>query len=193
MAKMTQKQRHAQSGHQSVIRMAHGACRTQQGQAFRQLAKSFWVLTQQPLLLLTRLRRKPADADPDNSILKTSDQSLQISEARLKAIDERESAAMQNAANQTWANWSKDKTHAGKVRGLMANLINSDLALIRARTAADQQHHQSAINGDRHGCSLQSGNLCSSRYANCSYKRTKQSVTRNPERQPRRPGKRAQA
>jgi hypothetical protein len=39
---------------------------------------------------------------------------------------------MQNAAKQTWANWSHDKPHAEKVRGLMANLINSDLALIQA-------------------------------------------------------------
>ena len=53
-------------------------------------------------------------------------------ESRMQTYEQQNAIAAQTAAQQTWNNWSKDKPHVEKVRGLMANLINSDLALIQA-------------------------------------------------------------
>jgi hypothetical protein len=100
-------------------------------EAFRQLAKSFGV-DPATIAAAPATTEKPADANPDNSIPENLRPVITNLETRLKTFEERESAAMQNAAKQTWQNWSKDKPHAETVRGLMANLINSDLALIQA-------------------------------------------------------------
>jgi hypothetical protein len=100
-------------------------------QAFRDLAKSFGV-DPATIAAAPATTETQAGAAPDNQIPDNLRPVIANLENRLKAIDERESAAMQNAAKQTWANWSHDKPHAEKVRGLMANLINSDLALIQA-------------------------------------------------------------
>lgn len=100
-------------------------------QAFQQLAKSFGV---DPATIAAAPIAPEAQngAAPDNTIPENLRPVITNLETRLKTFEERESAAMQNAAKQTWVNWSKDKPHAEKVRGLMANLINSDLALIQA-------------------------------------------------------------
>jgi hypothetical protein len=101
-------------------------------QAFQQLAKSFG-LDPATIAAAPAAAEKPADgANPDNTIPENLRPVITNLESRLKAFEEKDSAAMQNAAKQTWTNWSKDKPHAEKVRGLMANLINSDLALIQA-------------------------------------------------------------
>jgi hypothetical protein len=100
-------------------------------EAFRQLAKSFGV-DPATIAAAPATTEKPKDANPDNSIPENLRPVITNLETRLKTFEERESAAMQNAAKQTWQNWSKDKPHAETVRVLMANLINSDLAFIQA-------------------------------------------------------------
>ena len=100
-------------------------------QAFQQLAKSFGI-DPATIAAAPETTEKPSGAEPDNAIPENLRPVITNLETRLKTFEERESAAMQNAAKQTWVNWSKDKPHAEKVRGLMANLINSDLALIQA-------------------------------------------------------------
>lgn len=105
-------------------------------EAFRQLAKSFGV-DPATIAAAPATTEKPANdaAPPDNGIPENLRPVISNLETRLKTFEERESAAIQNAAKQTWVNWSKDKPHAEAVRGLMANLINSDLALIQAGQA----------------------------------------------------------
>jgi hypothetical protein len=100
-------------------------------EAFRQLAKSFGV-DPATIAAAPATTEKPADANPDNSIPENLRPVITNLETRLKTFEERESAAMQNAAKQTWQNWSKDKPHAKTVGPLMAQLINGDLALIQA-------------------------------------------------------------
>ena len=100
-------------------------------QAFQQLAKSFGI-DPATIAAAPAAAEAQAGADQGNTIPENLRPVITNLETRLKTFEERESAAMQNAAKQTWINWSKDKPHAETVRGLMANLINSDLALIQA-------------------------------------------------------------
>lgn len=53
-------------------------------------------------------------------------------EARLQGFESSVAAQQQSAAQQQWASWSKDKPHVEQVRALMANLAQSDLALLQA-------------------------------------------------------------
>jgi hypothetical protein len=101
-------------------------------QAFQQLAKSFGIDPATIAAAPDATAERQAGADQGNEIPENLRPVITNLESRLKTFEERESAAMQNAAKQTWLNWSKDKPHAEKVRALMANLINSDLALIQA-------------------------------------------------------------
>jgi hypothetical protein len=100
-------------------------------QAFQQLAKSFGV---DPATIAAApvTTEAQAGADQGNTIPENLRPVITNLETRLKTFEDSQSAAMQTAAKQTWVNWSKDKPHAETVRGLMANLINSDLALIQA-------------------------------------------------------------
>lgn len=102
-------------------------------QAFQALAKSFGI---DPATIAAAPAATPAEppagADQGNSIPENLRPVITDLQTRLKGFEDRDSAAMQNAAKQTWINWSKDKPHAERVRQLMAQLINSDLALIQA-------------------------------------------------------------
>lgn len=110
-------------------------------EAFRQLAKSFGV---DPATIAAapaaNTQVPPADAGKDGDqipenlrpVISGLESRLKEYGDKMSTIEARESAALQTAAKQTWVNWSKDKPHAETVRGLMANLINSDLALIQA-------------------------------------------------------------
>ena len=98
-------------------------------QAFQQLAKNFGI---DPATLATVQSQLPNGADQNTQIPDNLKPIITGLETRLKSFEEQNALQTQNAAKQTWANWSKDKTHAEKVRGLMANLINSDMALIQA-------------------------------------------------------------
>jgi hypothetical protein len=100
-------------------------------QAFQQLAKSFGV-DPATIAAAPATEAKPAGADQGNSIPENLRPVITNLETRLKTFEEQNAAQARNAAQQTWENWSKEKPHAEKVRGLMANLINSDLALIQA-------------------------------------------------------------
>lgn len=100
--------------------------------AFQQLAKSFGIDPATIAAPPAAPAETPPGADPSNTIPDNLRPVITDLQGRLKQFEDRESAAMQNAAKQTWVNWSKDKPHAERVRQLMANLINSDLALIQA-------------------------------------------------------------
>jgi hypothetical protein len=100
-------------------------------QAFQQLAKSFGI-DPATIAAVPAAAEAQAGADQGNTIPENLRPVITNLETRLKTFEEGQSAALQNAAKQTWINWSKDKPHAETVRGLMANLINSDLALIQA-------------------------------------------------------------
>lgn len=100
-------------------------------QAFKALAQSFGV----DLATLANAAASPQGAPgagQTNPIPENLRPVISDLETRLKGFEENASAQQQAAAQQTWQNWSKDKTHAEKVRGLMAQLINGDLALIQA-------------------------------------------------------------
>lgn len=102
-------------------------------QAYVQLGKSFGIdPATVAAALATQQTEKPADADQGNPIPENLRPVISGLETRIKSFEEQNALAVQNAAKQTWINWSKDKPYAEKVRGLMANLINSDLALIQA-------------------------------------------------------------
>lgn len=102
-------------------------------QAFRELAKSFSIDPATIAAAPEATAEKPAGVDQgNNEIPENLRPVITDLETRLKKFEENESAATKAAAQQTWVNWSKDKPHAEKVRGLMANLINSDLALMQA-------------------------------------------------------------
>jgi hypothetical protein len=95
-------------------------------QAFMQLARNFGI---DPTTFAAGSRAQPAaGADPYDNFRPV----ITNLEARLKTFEERESAALQNAAQQTWVNWSTGKPHVEKVRQMMAQLINADLGLIQA-------------------------------------------------------------
>lgn len=53
-------------------------------------------------------------------------------ESRLRGFETNAATQAQLTAQQTWKNWSQNKPHAESVRGLMANLVNSDLSLLQA-------------------------------------------------------------
>ena len=105
-------------------------------QAFAQLAKSFGVnpkdIPATDAAAPATPAEKPAGADQGNAIPDNLRPIITDLETRIKSFEAQNAAQAQTAAQQTWNNWSKDKPHAEKVRGLMANLINSDLALIQA-------------------------------------------------------------
>ena len=109
-------------------------------QAFQALAKSFNIDPATIAAASAATTEKPAaGADQGNEIpenlrpiITDLQTQLRTQNERLKAFDDRESAATKTAAEQTWVNWSKDKPHAETVRVLMAHLINSDLALVQA-------------------------------------------------------------
>jgi len=102
-------------------------------QAFIALGKSFGIdPATLPAASATEPPEKKADADQGNTIPENLRPVITNLETRIKSFEEQNAAAAANAAKQTWTNWSKDKPHAETVRGLMANLINSDLALINA-------------------------------------------------------------
>lgn len=98
-------------------------------QAFRDLAKNFGI---DPATLAAPPAPEVQAGADGNPIPETLRPVITNLETRLKSFEEQNAIAAQNAAKQTWVNWSKDKPHAEKVRALMANLINSDLALINA-------------------------------------------------------------
>jgi hypothetical protein len=100
-------------------------------QAFQQLAKSFGI-DPATIAAAPAAAERPNGAAPDNAIPDNLRPVITGLENRIKTFEDQNAAAMQNAAKQTWATWSKDKPYSEKVRGLMANLINSDLALIQA-------------------------------------------------------------
>jgi hypothetical protein len=97
-------------------------------QAFKQLAQSFGI---DPSTLVASqspdTQNNTNQTIPDN--LKPIIEGL---ESRLKGYETNVAAQNQAAAQQTWSNWAKDKPHAEAVRMLMANLINSDLALMQS-------------------------------------------------------------
>ena len=98
-------------------------------EAFKTLAKNFGV---DPATLAAAQTSAAPGADPTNSIPENLRPVISGLETRIKGFEDNVNAQAQLAAQQTWANWSKDKPHAEKVRALMANLINSDLALMQA-------------------------------------------------------------
>ncbi len=100
-------------------------------QAFQQLAKSFGI-DPATIAATPDAAEKPANVDPNNPIPENLRPVISGLESRIKTFEEQNAAAAQSAAKQTWVNWSKDKPHAETVRGLMAQLINGDLALIQA-------------------------------------------------------------
>lgn len=102
-------------------------------QAYIALGKSFGIDPATiPAASAADTTEKKADADQGNAIPENLRPVISNLETRIKSFEEQNVLAAQNAARQTWINWSKDKPHAETVRGLMANLINSDLALIQA-------------------------------------------------------------
>lgn len=102
-------------------------------QAFQQLAKSFGIDPATIAAAPATTEAKPAgNADQGNSIPDNLRPVITNLETRLKTFEEQNAAQARNAAQQTWENWAREKPHAEKVRGLMANLINSDLALMQA-------------------------------------------------------------
>lgn len=105
-------------------------------QAFQQLAKSFGIDPATIAAAPATEAEKPAGADPQgNTIPDNLRPVITDLETRIKTFEDQNAANARNAAQQTWSNWAKDKPHAEKVRALMANLINSDLALIQAGQA----------------------------------------------------------
>lgn len=96
--------------------------------AFKQLAQSFGI---DPATLATAptpgAQPGAAGAIPDSIKPVISDL-----EARLRGFETSVAAQQSMAAQQTWVNWSKDKPHVEDLRALMANLVNSDLALLQA-------------------------------------------------------------
>lgn len=101
-------------------------------QAYVQLGKSFGIDPATVAAALATQAEKPTNVDQGNPIPENLRPVITDLETRIKSFEEQNATAARNAAQQTWLNWSKDKPHAEKVRGLMANLINSDLALIQA-------------------------------------------------------------
>ena len=107
-------------------------------QAYVQLGRNFGI---DPATVAAALAAQPENAagtappTDQNPIPEALRPVITGLDARLKSFEEQTVLAQQNAAKQTWLNWSKDKPHAEKVRGLMANLINSDLASIQAGQA----------------------------------------------------------
>ena len=101
-------------------------------QAFIALGKSFGIDPATLPAASADTTEKKADADQGNTIPENLRPVITNLETRIKSFEEQNAAAAANAAKQTWINWAKDKPHAETVRGLMANLINSDLALIQA-------------------------------------------------------------
>jgi hypothetical protein len=101
-------------------------------QAYVQLGKNFGIDPATVAAALATQTEVKQPAAPDNSIPDNLRPVITDLETRIKSFEEQNALAAQNAAKQTWMNWAKDKPHAEKVRGLMANLINSDLALIQA-------------------------------------------------------------
>jgi hypothetical protein len=99
-------------------------------EAFRTLAKNFGV--DLSTVAAGSNHGAQANADPLSSLPENLRPIITGLETRLKGFEEQNASAMQIAAKQTWDNWSKDKPHAERVRGLMAQLINGDLALIQA-------------------------------------------------------------
>ena len=111
-------------------------------QAFIALGKSFGIDPATLPAASADTTEKKADADQGNTIPENLRPVITNLETRIKSFEEQNAAAAANAAKQTWINWAKDKPHAETVRGLMANLINSDLALIQA----GQQQVSNTIN-----------------------------------------------
>lgn len=101
-------------------------------QAYVQLGKSFGIDPATVAAALATQAEKPTSVDQGNPIPENLRPVITDLETRIKSFEEQNATAARNAAQQTWLNWSKDKPHAEKVRALMANLINSDLALIQA-------------------------------------------------------------
>jgi hypothetical protein len=99
-------------------------------EAFKTLAKNFGV--DPATLAAAQSTGAQPGADSQNTIPENLRPVISGLETRLKSFEDQNAVAMQTAAKQTWENWSKDKTHAPAVRGLMAQLINGDLALIQA-------------------------------------------------------------
>lgn len=94
--------------------------------AFKQLAQNFGI---DPATLATAPAPGAQGANP--TIPDNLQPVISNLEARLRGFESSVAAQQSMAAQQTWANWSKDKPHVEQVRALMANLVNSDLALVQ--------------------------------------------------------------
>jgi hypothetical protein len=114
-------------------------------QAFQQLAKSFGIDPATIAAAPATALEKQAGADQGTQTIPENLRPVITDlETRIKSFEEQNAASARNAAQQTWVNWSKDKPHAETVRGMMAQLINGDLALIQA---GQPQHSNTIKNG----------------------------------------------
>lgn len=95
--------------------------------AFKQLAQSHGI---DPATLATA--PTPGAQDATHTIPDSLQPVISNLEARLRGFESSVAAQQSMTAQQTWANWSKGKPHVEQVRALMANLVNSDLALMQA-------------------------------------------------------------
>lgn len=97
--------------------------------AFKALAQNFGI--DPATLAAAQPSGTQPGATPQNPIPDNLRPIIDGLETRMKGFESSAAAQAEQAAKQTWVNWSKDKPHAETVRALMANLISSDVSLMQ--------------------------------------------------------------